>query len=227
LPRKKNSTLLAELGPGGLSSLTLALSSTLLSLGAPLLWRGRQVLAGARGDPLRRSDAIVVLGRELVGDRPTPIFRARLDHGLALLRERWAPELVISGGMTGRATRSEAAAGRDYLLEAGAPPEALSIEERSRFTLENLFFVRESLRARGLGRLVLVSDPLHLARAAAFARGLSLDACCSPALAAPPARGSAEWWLRAGREGFLLHWYCVGLAYSRAIRSERLLARVT
>jgi hypothetical protein len=33
--------------------------------------------------------------------------------------------------------------------------------------------------------------------------------------------------MRAMREGFLLHWYHVGLAYSRAIGSRRMLERVT
>lgn len=224
---KKNSTLFAELGPGGLSSLTLAVGSGLLGLGVPIWWRGREVVARSAGEPLRFADAIVVLGRELVDDRPTEVFRARLDHALRLLSEGWAPELVVSGGMTGRASRSEAAAGRDYLVAAGAPAAALSIEERSRHTLENLYCVRETLRAKGLGRIVLVSDPLHLARASALARGLALDVCCSPATSSPPRRGSAAWWLRAGRESFLLHWYHVGLLYSRAIRSERLLSRVT
>jgi uncharacterized SAM-binding protein YcdF (DUF218 family) len=217
--RKKNTTLLAELGPGGLSSLSLACASGLLGLGLPIAWRAREVLSRAAGEPPREADAIVVLGRELVDDRPTPVYRARLDHALRLLGERWASEIVVSGGMTGRASLSEAAAGRDYLLSAGAPSAAVSIEERSRHTLENLFNVRETLRAKGLGRILLVSDPLHLARAAALARGLALDVCCSPASGAPPRRGSPAWWLRAGRESFLLHWYHVGLIYSRTIRS--------
>ena len=227
MTRKRNSHWLTELGPGGASTLTLALASGFVGLGLPVLWRGRQVLSAASGDELRRSDAIVVLGRELVADRPTHVFQARLEHALALWRGEWAPEIVVSGGMTGRANVSEAAAGRDYLLAAGVPPAAVSIEERSRHTLENLFFVRETLRARGLARIVLVSDPLHLARAAALARGFALEVCCSPAVESPPARGSLGWWIRAGREGFLLHWYRVGLAYSRAIRSERNLSRVT
>jgi len=227
LSGKRNSTWFAELGPGGLSSLTLAFASGLAGLGLPVLWRGRQVLAAAAGEPLRRADAIVVLGRELVDDRPTAVFRARLDHGLSLLREEWAPELIVSGGLTGTATRSEAAAGRHYLLERGAEPSAIQVEERSRHTLENLFYVRERLRLLGRAQVLLVSDPLHLARAAALARGLSLDVRCSPAVESPPRRGSAAWWLRAGREGFLLHWYRVGVVYSRVIGSERLLSRVT
>ena len=216
-----------ELGPGGISSLSLALGAALGGLGMPVAARVRQVLARTVGDPLRRADAVLVLGRELDGDRVTPVFRARLEHGAALLRAGWADRIVVSGGLTGTASRSEAAAGRDVLLELGVAPERIWTEECSRFTLENLYNARETLRAQGLSSVLLVSDPLHLGRAAAFARGLGLDAVCSPALGAPPARGGAAWWLRALREAFLLHWYHVGLAYSRALRSERLLSRVT
>jgi uncharacterized SAM-binding protein YcdF (DUF218 family) len=225
--RRRNSHFLSELGPGGLSSLTLALVTGLLGLGVPVAVRMVRVLRRTGGEEPHRADVILVLGRELAGDTPTPVFRARLEHAARLWREGWAPELVVSGGMTGDATRSEAEAGREVLLELGVPAEAIGIEMGSRHTLENLYNVRESLRRRGLTHFILVSDPLHLARSAALAGGLGLDFVCSPALAAPPRRGSAAWWWRAWREGFLLHWYHVGVAYSRAIGSRRLLSRVT
>jgi uncharacterized SAM-binding protein YcdF (DUF218 family) len=225
--QRRNTFSLAELGPGGLSSLALAFATGLLGAGLPVAWRTRQVLAASALDDRRSADAILVLGRELVDDQPTAVFRARLDHGARLFREGWAPLVIVSGGVTGTARRSEATAGREYLLACGLPADAVSTEDSSRHTLENLVFVRETLRRQGWRRLVLVSDPLHLARAVAFARGLSIEVACSPAQGAPPRRGSLEWWLRAAREGFLLHWYHVGLAYSRLIRSERLLGRVT
>lgn len=224
--RRRNSTFVAELGPGGLSSLTLALLTGALGLGLPVAWRLREVLRRAEGEPPRPADALLVLGRELVDDRPTEVFRARLDQGAALYRAGWAPRIVVSGGMTGTARRSEAAAGREYLLDSGVPAADVWTEDAARFTLENLYNARETLRQRGLSRLILISDPLHLARAAALARGLGLDFVCCAA-PAPPRRGSLAWWLRAGREAFLIHWYHVGVAYSRAIRSEKLLSRVT
>jgi uncharacterized SAM-binding protein YcdF (DUF218 family) len=226
--RRKNSTLFAELGPGGLSSLSLAFATGALGLGLPVLWRMRRVLATARGGRgPQHADAILVLGRELARDRPTEVFRARLEHGARLWREGWAPLVIVSGGMTGRATLSEARAGQDFLVAAGLPREAIWTEDASRHTLENLYFAREHLRQHGWSRLLLVSDPLHLERAATLARGLGLDVACAPAVASPPRRGSASWWKRAFHEAFLLHWYHVGLAYSRAIRSERMLERVT
>jgi uncharacterized SAM-binding protein YcdF (DUF218 family) len=225
--KRRNSTFFAELGPGGFSSLVLALASGVLGLGLPVAARLRDVLRRARRDDRRPSDAVLVLGRELVEDRPTAIFCARLEHGAALWREGWAREIVVSGGMTGTASRSEAAAGRDHLIGLGLPAEVIWIEEGSRHTLENLYNVREELRRRGLGRVLLVSDPLHLARVETLARGLSLDCGCSPAPAAGPVRGSPGWWWRAVREAFLLHWYHVGRAWSRLLGSRRMLARVT
>jgi uncharacterized SAM-binding protein YcdF (DUF218 family) len=225
--KRRNSTFVTELGPGGASSLSLAFVTGLLGLGVPVAWRLGEVLRHARRDERAAADAILVLGRELAGDRPTPVFRARLEHGARLWREGWAERIVVSGGLTGTASRSEAEAGREALVELGVPESAIWTEHGSRHTLENLFNVRATLLRHGLARLLLVSDPLHLARAAALARGLALEFSCSAAAAAPPLRGSGGWWLRAVREAFLLHWYHVGVAYSRAIGSERLLARVT
>jgi len=205
----------------------LAALGARLGLGVPVASRLREVLRRAAGDPPRRADVILVLGRELNDDQPSQVFRARLHHGAELWRRGLSPIVVVSGGWTGTASRSEAEAGRAWLLDAGVDAEAIWTEERSRHTLENLFNVRETLRARGLRTVLLVSDPLHLARAEALARGLCLEVTSSPATTAPPRRRSVGWWLRAMREAFLLHWYRVGLAYSRAIGSRRMLSRVT
>jgi len=225
--RKSFVKLWRDMGPGGPSSITLAMLSATLGLGLPVLYRLRAVLGHARRDERAAADLILVLGRELREDRPTPVFRARLEHGARLLHEGWAPRILVSGGVTGDSRVSEAEAGREHLLARGLPASAILTEAGSRHTLENLFNVRETLRREGWQRLLLVSDPLHLARAATVARGLQLDVLLSPAADCPPARGSMGWMLRAGHEAFLLHWYHVGMTYSRAIRSQRLLGRVT
>lgn len=216
-----------DMGPGGPSSITLAMLSAVLGLGLPVAFRLPSVLRHARRDERASADLILVLGRELREDRPTPVFQARLEHGARLLREGWAPRILVSGGVTGDSRVSEAAAGREHLLAQGLPESAVLMEAGSRHTLENLFNVRETLRRQSWQRLILVSDPLHLARAATVARGLKLDVLLSPAVDCPPASGTAAWVLRATHEAFLLHWYHVGMLYSRAIRSERLLGRVT
>ncbi|MFN7942707.1 MAG: YdcF family protein [Thermoanaerobaculia bacterium] len=226
MPARSHATFLQELGPGGASTLALAFFTGVVGLGMPVAWRLRQVLREAARDERAAADAVLILGRELVDDRPTATFRARLEHGARLWHERLAPRVIVSGGWTGRASRSEAEAGSSVLIELGVPAEDILVEDRSRHTLENLVFVRDRLRAAGWQRIILVSDPLHLARVRTLASGLAMSILCSPARQAPPLPGGPAWWLRAVRESFLLHWYHVGVGYSRAIGSERLLSRV-
>lgn len=216
-----------KLGPGGAASLALALLSLVGLLGIPWLLRLRQVLRGAAGDEPRAADAILVLGRRLQDDQPTPVFEARLARAEALWREGAAARIFVAGGTTGTARRSEAEAGGAWLAARGLPGSAVLLEDRSQHTLENLFNVRQQMRAAGWRTLLLVSDPLHLARAGATARGLNMEVRCCPAPAAPPVPGSPGWWKRAAQEAFLLHWYHTGMLYSRLIRSERQLERVT
>jgi len=220
-----NSSLWSRLGPGGLSSLLLALLSSLLVV--PVLLRFRQVLRASKGDALEHRDAILVLGRRLREDLPTEVFRARLQHAEELWRGGWAPAIVVTGGMTGHARLSEAEAGRAWLMERGVPAEVIKVEDRSQHTLENLFNTRQEMAQWGWRTLILVSDPLHLSRAAIMARGLGLNLRCSPAGACPPRRNTSGWWFRALREACLLHWYHTGAAYSRLIRSKKQLARIT
>jgi len=216
-----------KLGPGGAVSLGLALTSCLASLGLLWLFQLRQVVRRTTGDEALPADAILVLGRRLRADRITDVFEARLAQAEGLWRQGLAPRIFVAGGTTGDARRSEAEAGQEWLLARGIPAEAILLEDRSQHTLENLFNVRSHLREQGWGLLVLVSDALHLARAGATASGLHLDVRCVPARGCPPERGSAAWWRRAAVEAFLLHWYHTGMFYSRLIRSERQLERVT
>lgn len=221
------STFLQKLGPGGLASFLLASGSAVLLLGLPVWWRMRRVLGGAGGDPVEPSDFILVLGHRLERDCPTRVFEARLAHAADLWRQGVAPRILVAGGLTGHAQVSEAEAGCAWLRGQGVPDEVLWVEDQSQHTLENLFHVRETLRAEHWESLILVSDGLHLARAGILARGLGLRVCCSPAPGCPPPPGSLAWWRRAALEAFFLHWYHTGMLYSRLIRSERQLQRVT
>lgn len=216
-----------KLGPGGLASFLLAFAVGLGGLALPWVVCIRRVLKQRHGHPEQGADAILVLGRRLARDEPTEVFRARLAEAAALFRAGAASRVIVAGGVTGRATRSEAEAGLAWLRSAGIPEAALVAEGRSQHTLENLFYVREDLRRNGWTRLILVSDPLHLARAGALARGLGLQVVCRPAQNCPPRPGSRAWLGRVATEGFLLLWYHTGMAYSRVIRSRRQLARVT
>lgn len=224
MPRHVTDSWTSFLGPGALTTFLIAAALAAISLGLPVFWRMRQVLQGARRDEREPADTIVVLGRQLVDDQPTDVFIGRLTHAAALWREGLAPNIVVTGGMTGDATRTEAEAGTEVLLALGVPAEVVHREDRSRHTLENLFNVRADLGPRAR-RILLVSDDLHLTRAATLARNLGFEVRCS---AAPQANASGLTRpLRALREGAMLHWYTTGVAWSKLIGSRELLSRVT
>jgi uncharacterized SAM-binding protein YcdF (DUF218 family) len=225
MPRHVTERWSEYLGPGALPSLLAAFAFAVLGFGIPILVRFGQVLGVARRDERGPADVILVVGRALAGNAVTPVFAARLEHAVELFRSGLAPRIVVAGGLTGDATRTEAAAGREHLLALGVPAEAIVCEDRSRHTLENLVHVRTTARERGWQRLLTVSDPLHLARVRAVGRGLGLHLLCSPARRAAPPGWRYLW--RAFAEAQLLHWYHSGVGYSRLVGNRTYLSRVT
>lgn len=132
------------------------------------------------GDPAVRADAIVVLGAAAYDSRPSPVFEERIRHGIDLFERGHAPVLLFTGGYGGSGARfAESEVGRDYAVRAGVPAEAILIETLSRNTHDNLFQARALLRARDRSRMIVVSDPLHMARALRLCRRLALQCLAS------------------------------------------------
>src|SRR2546428_5698522 len=75
----------------------------------------------AAHDEATGADAIVVLGAAQYNGRPSPVFRARLDHAAALYQPRLAPTVLVTGGVGAHDTLNEADVGREYLLRLGIP----------------------------------------------------------------------------------------------------------
>jgi len=120
------------------------------------------------------ADAIVVLGCQLVsGGRPSERLRRRVSLGVGLYRDGAAPLLLMSGGGAGPAT--EASVMRDLAREAGVPEMAVLLETESRNTFENAAYTARVLRGMGKTRIILVSDRLHLPRAARLFRRAGLE----------------------------------------------------
>src|SRR6201993_3401776 len=64
------------------------------------------------------ADAIAVLGAAQYNGRPSPVFRARLDHSAALYQRGLAPVILVTGGVGSGDTVSESEVGRRYLLKS-------------------------------------------------------------------------------------------------------------
>jgi uncharacterized SAM-binding protein YcdF (DUF218 family) len=152
---------------------------------------GLIVIQGQR-DEARQSGAAVVLGAAQWNGDPSPVLRARLNHALDLYRRGIVGKIILTGGVAPGDTLSEAAAGRQYLIERRLPPEALLLDERSTTTWENLENAATLARANGISSVLLVSDPFHMLRALKMARDLGLVAYGSPTRTSPISENAAE-----------------------------------
>src|SRR6266478_130125 len=83
------------------------------------------VAVQAAHDQATGADAIAVLGAAQYNGRPSPVFRARLDHAATLYQRGLAPTVLVTGGVGVRDTLNEADVGRDYLARLGLPSDAL------------------------------------------------------------------------------------------------------
>src|SRR6266700_2880806 len=77
-------------------------------------WVYMQVERYGALDQAAPADAIVVFGAAEYDGRPSPVFRARLDHARILYERRIAPLIVTLGGSEGGDEHSEGGVGRDY-----------------------------------------------------------------------------------------------------------------
>lgn len=143
------------------------------------------VLIVSQQDERRPVDAIVVLGAAQYNGRPSPVLRARLNQALSLYAERLAPLVVVTGGVGRGDTTSEAAVGRRYLVANGVPDSAVVAQSEGRTTMTSMTAVTGWLRARGLRRVLLVSDPFHMFRLRLEARRTGLEAYTSPTESSP------------------------------------------
>ena len=136
-------------------------------------------------DERRPADAIVVLGAAEYDGRPSPVFRARLDHAVALYRAGLAPILVVTGGKAAGDRTTEAAVAREFAIAEGVPDTSILVEDRGRTTLESLLTVGHMLRQRGARDVLFVSDRTHMLRVLRMARDQGLTSFGSPTTTSP------------------------------------------
>jgi uncharacterized SAM-binding protein YcdF (DUF218 family) len=115
-------------------------------------------------DEARAADVIVVLGAAEYAGKPSPVFKARLDHALSLYQRGLAPLMIVTGGHGGDAVHTEGTVGRDYLRANGVPEEKLIAETTSDDTSDSAERVANIMRANNLKSCVAVSDGYHLYR---------------------------------------------------------------
>ena len=143
------------------------------------------VAVHAARDQATGADAIVVLGAAQYNGRPSPVFRARLDHAATLYQRGFAPVVLVTGDVGPRDSLNEANVGRDYLVRLGLPGEAVLPLAGGHDTYTSLEQVRRWFQGKDSRRVLLVSDGFHMLRLRIIAERLSLTPYTSPAPGSP------------------------------------------
>jgi uncharacterized SAM-binding protein YcdF (DUF218 family) len=144
-----------------------------------------QVWTASRRDQARPVQAIVVLGAAQYNGRPSPVLQARLDHAFDLWRAGRADVVVVTGGRQPGDRFTEATSSADYLLARGVPDAHLLREVSGRNSWQSLASAASFLKARGIRRVLLVSDPFHDLRISLMAAELGLTPYVSPTRTSP------------------------------------------
>jgi uncharacterized SAM-binding protein YcdF (DUF218 family) len=148
-------------------------------------WATYRIWDTGNRDDRQKADAIVVLGAAQYNGRPSPVFRARLDHAVDLYDAGVSRYLVVTGGKAVGDRTTEAAAARAFAIARGVPASAILVEDRGRTTLESLNAVATILHEHQLASAVFVSDRTHMLRVLRIARDQGIASYGSPTATSP------------------------------------------
>ncbi|HMG84678.1 MAG TPA: YdcF family protein [Terracidiphilus sp.] len=142
-------------------------------------WVFVQIEHYAAQDQASPSDAIAVFGAAEYDGRPSPVFRARLDHAESLYSRGIAPLIITLGG-DGGDQFSEGAVGEQYLEGVGVPESDIIAETESTSTDQSVHRLAVIAHTNRLRRIVVVSDGTHLFRIHQICAANGLDVLTSP-----------------------------------------------
>jgi uncharacterized SAM-binding protein YcdF (DUF218 family) len=155
-------------------------------------WAARSLVVYA---PLEKADAIVVLGGGVRFDGAlNDISQRRLIYALRLLKNGYAPIVILTGGNPEDPDLSESEQMERVARELGFPSERFIVDITAKRTSEQARAVREIVRSRQMKSVILVTSPTHSFRALQTFRKAGVPAIpgtVDPALKPPK---PTPWW---------------------------------
>ena len=79
----------------------------------------------ANTNEITKSDAAIVLGAGVWGNKPSPVFEERIRHGIWLYRNGYVKKLIFTGGTGKNNVRSDSSIAKSYAVENLVPKEGV------------------------------------------------------------------------------------------------------
>jgi len=151
---------------------------------------GIRIVRAAAESPGATADTLVIFGAAEYAGRPSPVYKARLDHGFDLFQQGMAPVVITTGGAGEDPNFNEGGVGRDYLVRRGIPEKDLIAETQSSDTAQSAVRVANIMRANGMHTCIAVSDAYHVFRIRALLEHEGVRADVAPR---PDSRPKTSW----------------------------------
>jgi len=129
---------------------------------------------------IHKADVAIVLGAAIWTDRPSPVFRERINHSIKLYKNSQIKYIIFTGGLSDGDKYAESEVGKKIAISQGVPKECIFIEKKSTKTIENLIEAKKIINEKHLKKALLVSDPIHMKRATYMAKSIGMDIKSSP-----------------------------------------------
>ena len=170
-------------------------------------WVSIQIERQSNRDEAQPADLILVLGAAEYHGRPSPVFKARLDHALDLYRRNLAPRIMTTGGAGGDPIFTEGGVGQAYLIGQGVPSEAIVVENEGNSTVHSTALAAEIMRRMGLKSVIVATDGYHIYRVKKMLESRGLKVYGSPRPERFPDNLRERWNYVRQAVGYIL-WSC-------------------
>ncbi len=128
----------------------------------------------------KKSDVAIVLGAGTNNGTLSPVFKERVNQGIYLYKKGLVKKLIFTGGIGENQDVSDSKVAKNYAAQQGVLQDDIIIEEKSRYTHENLTEAKFIMDSLNFSSALIVSDPLHMKRSMELATAANIECESSP-----------------------------------------------
>jgi len=130
------------------------------------------ILSLSEIEGLGEYEGILILGAGLIGDKPSPMLKERLDRGIELYKNGVSDVIIMSGDHT-RENHDEVNVMKNYAIEMGVDSDDVFMDHAGISTYDSVYRVKELFN---LDKIAIVTQGYHLYRALYIAKELGIEA---------------------------------------------------
>jgi len=138
------------------------------------VYSGYKIARFAMDNTTQQGDTALVLGAATWDDQPSPVFKQRINHAIALYKQQQVSKIIFTGGKGDGKHYTESEVAAAYAIKHGVAANDIFLESESKTTIQNIKNSLSIIEAHKLNSILLVSDPLHMKRAMTIATDLGL-----------------------------------------------------